>query len=190
MTDDRAKKAGEATAALKAAVAGDLEARDRLWGLLEGELRSLAGRLMRSEKTGHTLQPTAVVHEAFLQLGKELPDLNDRRHFLAIAAKVMRRVLVQHARRRDAAKRGGEWERVQLDDMPGADLGVGEIDVLALHQALERLAELSERQASIVELRWFGGLTFDEIAAHHEISPTTAKEDWAGARTWLRREMG
>ncbi|MEM7247486.1 MAG: ECF-type sigma factor [Acidobacteriota bacterium] len=190
MSDESEGTQRDITQVLRAAASGDSDARDQLWALVERELRSMAGRLMKREKVGHTLQPTAVVHEAFLQLGGDLPELNDRRHFLAIAARVMRRVLVDHARRRDAAKRGGSWDRVSLSGLPGQEGVLGDEQLLALHQALEDLAKLSERRAAVVEQHWFGGMTFDEIGALHDIPGWRAKEDWADARAWLRTRMG
>ncbi|MEM7247969.1 MAG: ECF-type sigma factor [Acidobacteriota bacterium] len=187
--DRQEPKGPEITRVLRAAASGDAEASDRLWELVERELRSLAGRLMKSEKAGHTLQATAVVHEAFLQLQGDLPELNDRRHFLAIAARVMRRVLVEHARRRDAAKRGGDWERVSLAGVGEGAETVGDERILALHEALEKLAELSEIRAAVVEEHWFGGMTFDEIAAHHGLSTRQARQHWLEARAWLQSRM-
>jgi RNA polymerase sigma factor (TIGR02999 family) len=157
------------------------------------ELRRQAGRAMRREGDAHTLQATALVHEAYLRLvDQQRVQWRNRAHFFAIAAQMMRRVLVDHARTRLAAKRGGELQRVTLGDVGAgpAEAGDGDgVDVLALHEALERLALLDPRQARLVELRYFGGLGIEETAEALEVSPATVKRDWAVARAWLRRAL-
>ena len=161
-----------------------------LMALVYDELRGLAGAYMRRERVGHTLQPTAVVNEAWLKLASatELESL-DRNHFLAIASKVLRRVLVEHARGRDAAKRGGGEHPVTLQTQIGGGPST-DLDLLALEEALVRLAELDERQARVVELRFFGGLLVDEVAQVLQVSKRTVELDWSLARAFLRRELG
>jgi RNA polymerase sigma factor (TIGR02999 family) len=153
------------------------------------ELRALAGALFRSERRDHTLQPTALVHEAWIRLARSegLP-LEDRAAFLSIAAITMRRILVEHARRRDADKRGGEWTRVAVEvaEHSPVSRGADEAEILAVQQALEELAELDPRQARIVELRWFGGLTVPEVAQVLGLVTRTVEKDWTMAKAWLR----
>ncbi len=152
------------------------------------ELRALAGAYLRRERAGHTLQPTALVHEAFLRLAEQDPaKWNDGSHFTALAAQVMRRVLVDHARRRKASKRGGgRGERVTLADV--ADDGA-ELDLLALDDALNELASLSPRQARVVELRFFAGLSLDEAARDLGVARSTIALDWQMARAWLNHKL-
>jgi RNA polymerase sigma factor (TIGR02999 family) len=157
--------------------------------LVYDELRALAASHMRRERSDHTLQPTALVHEAFMRLLR-LPEgaVQNRVHFFALAAMAMRRVLADHARRHRAAKRGGGAARVDLDVADGA---AGPRDVAAddLDAALDDLARLDPRHARIVELRFFGGLSIEETAEVLEISPATVKRDWVLARAWLHREL-
>jgi RNA polymerase sigma factor (TIGR02999 family) len=166
------------------------------------ELRRLAANYLRHERPGQTLQATALVHEAFLRLSKEKNHpWKNRTHFLAIAALSMRQILVQRARARDAEKRGGpNADRITLDEsVIAADSasrrsaqhegGTGGVDVLALDEALERLAALDAQQAKIVELRYFGGLTVEEAAEALDISPATVKRHWTLARAWLKKEL-
>ena len=153
------------------------------------ELRRLAANYLRQERPGQTLQATALVHEAFLRLSKEKNQpWKNRTHFLAIAALSMRQILVQRARARRAAKRGGAPDRVTLDEGLLADEGPS-IDVLALDEALTSLATLDPEQARIVELRYFGGLTIEETAEAVGVSPATVKRQWAMARAWLKRAL-
>jgi RNA polymerase sigma factor (TIGR02999 family) len=157
--------------------------------LLYPELRQLAGRLMRRERSNHTLQPTAIVHEAFMRLvDQQTIDWQDRAHFLGVAAKVMRRILVEHARRRNAAKRGGGAHQVTLDEtvVPASGSAPG---LLAVDEVLTRLAGVDRRSAEVAELRIFGGLTVREIAEELHVSPRTVNGDWAMARLWLSREL-
>lgn len=169
--------------------AGDAASRDVLLGQLYGELRVLAGRQLRAEDGNVTLQPTALVHEVYLKLrGASNGDWKDREHFLAVAATAMRQVLVDYARARRADKRGGAWKRATLDRM----LEIVESQELAtedLERALTKLSGLSERQARVVELRVFGGLTVEEVASVLEVGVTTVKADWQFARAWLKREL-
>ncbi|MFN8587925.1 MAG: ECF-type sigma factor [Candidatus Eisenbacteria bacterium] len=168
---------------------GDRAALDAMFAAVYDELRDLAAAHMRHERPDHTFQPTALAHEAFLRLlGQRALPAEDRGHFLALAAQAMRRILTDHARRRRAAKRGADPLRVTLaaaDSEPVAE----DFDVVALDDALERLAALDERRARVVDLRFFGGLTIDETAAVLGISPATVKTDWAFARAWLLREL-
>jgi RNA polymerase sigma factor (TIGR02999 family) len=152
------------------------------------ELRSLASRYLAGERPGHTLQPTALVHEAFLRLAGKSGVPSERSEFIALAATSMRRVLVDHARARRAAKRGGERQRIALDAASPSDERT-EVDLLALDECLERLAGLDQRQARIVELRFFGGLGVEAVAAVLSVSPRTVEADWRMARAWLRREL-
>ncbi|HXH06871.1 MAG TPA: sigma-70 family RNA polymerase sigma factor [Vicinamibacterales bacterium] len=168
--------------------AGNLAARDQLIPLVYDELREIAGRWLRRERTGHTLQPTALVHEAYLRLvDQRRVRWRDRAHFFAVAATTMRRVLVDHARRRGAAKRGGGAATIPIDDeVLGTALAP---DILALDEALSALAALDERQVRIVELRVFAGLTIEEAAEVLRLSPSTIKADWSLAKAWLYREL-
>ena len=182
------------TGLLLAWQAGDAAALDALMPVVYDELRRQAAQAMRRERAGHTLDTTGLVHEAYLRLvEQERAAWQNRAQFFGVAAQLMRRVLVDHARGRDAAKRGGGAERVTLDragDVAAGDATVdGVADVLAVHDALHRLAALDPGQARIVELRYFGGLTIDETADVLETSPTTVKREWAVARAWMQRAL-
>lgn len=187
-----AMAAGNATSLLvklRTDGAGQAETTERLAELLYPELHALAAGLMRRERPGHTLQPTAVVHEAFLRLiDQNTIEWQDRAHFLGIAARVMRRILVDHARRRDASKRGGDSDRVTFDEnlFPRQDASY---DLLVLDEALLRLTALDARSAQVAELRIFGGLTVREAAEALGVSARTIDHDWAMARLWLTREL-
>lgn len=152
-----------------------------------GELRSVANRLMGNERSSHTLQPTALVHEAFLRIGEG--EAMERLAYLATAARVMRHVLIDHARGRDTDKRGGSWKRVTLQGVLDDSGRAGEVDVVRLDEALTRLAELDERQARIVELRFFSGMTGQEIAEHLGVSRNTVVRELTVSRAWLQRAM-
>lgn len=168
---------------------GDGDALDQLIPLVFGELRRLAGAYLSRENRGHTLQPTALVHELYLRLNDRRTVVwNDRSHFFGFAARTMRRILVDHARLKNAKKRAGGVRQVPLDDdlALAADPG---LDVVALDAALDRLAELDARQARVVELRFFVGLSMAEIARVLDVSPATVGRDWASARAWLFREL-
>jgi len=156
------------------------------------ELRKLAHSFMQRERVSHTLQTTALVNEAYLSLaGQRCSHWRNRGHFLKFAAQAMRRILVDHAKARATRKRGGGASRLSLDEVLCVSTPEGDaIDLLALDEALERLAELDERHASVVELRFFGGLTIDEIAEVLDVSPRTVDGDWAFARSWLRVQLG
>jgi RNA polymerase sigma factor (TIGR02999 family) len=168
--------------------AGDEDALADLMPLVYAELRRLARSYLRRERRDHTLQATALVHELFVRLAAEQPALNDRKHFFGVAARAMQQILVAHARKRDAQKRGGDAERVPLEDISAA-AGPPEVDLHALDQALSRLAERDPLQAHIVELRFFGGYTIEETAAIIKKSHATVSREWEFARVWLYREI-
>ncbi len=164
---------------------GDPTAADRLMPLVYSELRGLAERYLQRERTDHTLQATALVHEAYLRLvDQSRVDWKSRAHFFAVAAEMIRRVLVDHARRHRAAKRGGTVRRVGLDERLGSE-DHDRIDLLALDEALDELATLNDRHRRVVELRFFGGLTVEESAHVLDVSPETVRADWRMARAWL-----
>jgi len=168
---------------------GDREALDALVPEVYQELRRAARVRLANERAGHSLQPTDLVHEAFMRLeGYGRIAWKDRAHFFAVAARVMRRVLVDRARRRGAAKRGGPQRTVTLSESRSPARSM-DVDVLALSQALARLAERDPRQCEVVELRYFGGLSQEEIAEVLGISVPTVKRDWRVAKLWLRREL-
>jgi RNA polymerase sigma factor (TIGR02999 family) len=175
---------------LQAWAAGDQAALDELLPLVYDELRRQARRYMRAQTPGHTLQTTALVHEAYLRLaGQSAVDWKGRAHFFGVAAKAMRSILVDHARARTAAKRGGAARAITLDDAGRIAGPQASVDVLALDEALGRLGELDARKSQLVELRYFGGLGIDEAAAVLGVSATTVKREWTTARAWLRREL-
>jgi RNA polymerase sigma factor (TIGR02999 family) len=177
------------TEALKGVSQGDATAMDRLLPVVYAEMRRLAANYLRGERTGHTLQPTALVHEAYLRLvGQRDIPWQSRAHFVGVAARTMRHILVDHARRRKAQKRGGGDSPVTLDT--GALVAGGTpVAFDDLDQALVDLAKLSERQARIVELRYFGGLSIEETGEVLGIASATVKRDWVAARAWLYREL-
>ena len=198
--------AGEVTQLLLRWRAGDESAMASLVPLVYEELRTMARRHLNRERGPHTLQRTALVHEAFLRMIDQTQvDWESRSQFFGIASQMMRRVLVDHARRRGAAKRGGQARRVDLDAVlaaedahhnpaastgaPAAEPQEEEVDFEAVHQALQRLEALDPDQGRLVELRFFGGLSIQEAAAVMEISPATAKREWAIARAFLQREL-
>ena len=164
------------------------EVTEKLLGLLYPELRNLADNLMRRERANHTLQPTALVHEAYIRLVDDTRVVwQDRAHFLGISARAMRQVLVDHARKHSAAKRGGGLQRVTLDESFGE--GGREFEVLALNDAMEKFAAVDERAARVVELKVFAGMEMDELARYLGVSKRTAEGDWTFARMWLGREL-
>jgi RNA polymerase sigma factor (TIGR02999 family) len=183
------RPAGEVTVLLSRWRNGDRAALDILVPLLYQELKTLARHYLRRERDGHTLQSTALVHEAYVRLvQQEPPEWKNRHHFFGVAARLMRQILVDHARSSGSAKRGGKSVRLTLtDDIAGA--GGPDLDILALDEALERLATLSPQQSQIVELRFFSGLSIEEAAAVLDVSPATVKRSWTMARAWLFREM-
>jgi len=168
---------------------GDASARDALVPLVYQELRRVARKCLVGQRSDHTLQPTALVHEAYLRLCRaDSMEWQNRVHFFAVASQVMRQILVDHARARTAAKRGGGVLKITFSD----DLALRrkpELDVLALDEALKRLSELDARQGQIVELRFFGGLSVEETSQTLDISPATTKREWATAKVWLYRAM-
>jgi RNA polymerase sigma factor (TIGR02999 family) len=169
---------------------GDPGALDQLLPLVYAELRRIAARQFRNERAGHTLQPTALVHEVFLKLVDQREvDWQNRAHFFGVAAHIMRRILVDHARRHKAAKRGDGVQCVSIDDARDV-AAMDQLPILALDHALDRLEKLDPDLGRIVELRAFGGLTIDEAAHVLKVSPSTAKRDWRTAAAWLKRELG
>ncbi|MGE3166680.1 MAG: ECF-type sigma factor [Planctomycetota bacterium] len=167
-----------------------LESAGAWTALVYDELKRLAFRSLRGQSRGHTLQPTALVHEAYLRLASvEDPPWRDRTHFLATAATTMRHVLVDHARARATEKRGGSRRRITLDERLGS-AAVPDVDLLALHEAMERLAELDPRKARVVELRFFAGLDLEETATVLGVSSMTVSNDWRFARAWIARALG
>jgi len=188
-----ARDRNEVTRLLAEAAGGGREALDRVVPLVYDELRRLAHRRLRDERSGHTLDTTALVHETYL----ELVDLDriawrSRGQFFAIAARVMRRVLVDYAVGRNAQKRGGGAARIPLDEAAGISVMADgqEAELMALDDALDRLGAIDARQARIVECRFFGGMSIEETAAALDVSPATVKRDWTLARAWLNRELG
>ena len=180
---------GAGTLLLQAWGRGDIQARDDLFALVHRDLRIRAAACLRRERRDHSLQPTALIHETYLRLvDQQRVDWQNRAHFLAVAAKMMRRVLVDHARRRNAAKRPLNTLRVAMDDEVGRVEPVA-CEVLALHTALDELERLDERQARIVELRYFAGMSEDEIAAAIGVSRSSVTRDWQMARAWLFRHL-
>ena len=162
---------------------------DRLFELVYQELRQLASAKMKSERAGHTLDATSLVHEAFMRLDRDPLHWQSRRHFFAAAAEAMRRILIDHARARQAKKRGGEVVRAQLDLDAVPQLTATNDRVLALHQAIEQLEASEPDKAELVKLRYFGGLTIKEAAQLLGISTATADRKWAYARAWLQRAI-
>jgi RNA polymerase sigma-70 factor, ECF subfamily len=180
---------GEITVLLAEMKRGNSEALPKLVPLLYDELRKLAGHFLRDERPGHTLQPTALVHEAYLKLAGQRAGFENRAQFMAVAAQAMRRILVDYARQRVAAKRGGG---VALTDLDLATVGATveqSQELLAIDEALEKLTTLDPQQARVVEMRYFGGLTVEETAAALAIAPRTVKREWAMAKAWLRVEI-
>jgi RNA polymerase sigma factor (TIGR02999 family) len=180
---------GTLTSLLRAWHAGDSAALEELVALVYDELRDRARRYLRRERKDHTLQPTALAHEAFLRLQKShaIPWEN-RGQFFGVAAITMRRILVEHARRRRSARRGGSGYRVPLDDVPGSQ-APREVDLLDLDAALLDLARRDAAQVRLVELRYFGGMSIEETAEALGVSPATAKREWDLARAWLYRRL-
>ena len=171
---------------------GNAEALQRLIPLVYGELHTLASRYLSHERRDHTLQTTALVHEAYLKLaGQRDVDWQNRAHFFGIAAQLMRRILVDHARRDRRKKRGGGAPHIPLDDLdpPSAAPAVDAADAFSIDRALTRLEALDPQQGRVVELRYFGGMTVEETAEVMGVSPATVKRDWSVARAWLYREL-
>lgn len=169
---------------------GDANVMEELWPLVYNELRRLAHYQLRRERPNHTLQTTALVHEAYLRLAdvKKLK-LENRAHFLGVAARLMRWILVDYEKQRRAARRGGGFLRMTLDEGLASAAQTNDVDLLALDEALTRLAELDAQQSQIVELRYFGGLSIEDTSEFLGVSPATVKRSWSSARAWLLREM-
>lgn len=183
------REIGEITALLRAWRAGDEEAYRQVAGILYDELRRQATQYVRRKRTGDPLRTTALVHEAFIRLaGARHVDWQDRQHFLAVASRSMRRVLVDMARAQNAAKRGADAVHVGLDSKVPAE-GPSLVDLVALDRALETLNRIDARKVMVVELRFFGGLTVEETANALDVSPDTVARDWRLARAWLLREL-
>src|SRR5688572_28874676 len=169
---------------------GRREALERLVHLVYEDLRRVAAGYMKREAPGATLQPTALIHEAYVRLvGQRQVQWKNRAHFFGVAAAVMRRILVDQARARRADKRGGAWDRVTLIDEQIAGAAPDDLDILALHEALDRLAAFDPQQGRIVELRYYGGLTIEEAAEVIGISPATIVREWTLAKAWLRSAL-
>jgi RNA polymerase sigma-70 factor, ECF subfamily len=179
---------GQVTLLLKAMKSGDKSAAEQLLPLVYSELHRLARSYMQRERADHTLQPTALINEAYLRLARENVDWQSRQHFIGVAANVMRRLLVDHARAHNAEMRAGGLQRVELEEgfMVSSERSN---EVLALHDALNTLERVDARQAKVVELRYFGGFSVEEIADILEMSPRSVKRHWALARIWLHKRM-
>lgn len=169
---------------------GNQQVLDELMPLVYEELRRQAARHLRRERPDHTLQTTALIHEAYLKLVGQEVDWQNRSHFFAIASQAMRRILVDHARTRHREKRGGIAENLPLEEALVAGTGGTRIDLVDLDEALTRLAKLDPRQAKIVELRYFSGLSIDETAGVLGVSNSTVRADWTMAKAWLKNEIG
>lgn len=182
-------QSGEVTRLLAGLGEDGQDAVDRVFPLVYTELQGVARRQLRMERADHTLDTSALVHEAYLRLaGAERIEWQSRAHFFAVAARAMRRILINHAETRNAQKRGGQWQRVELD----AGMAVqqdADVVLLDLDRALTRLAELDERQCRIVECRYFAGMSLEETATGLDISVATVKREWTMARAWLNREL-
>jgi RNA polymerase sigma factor (TIGR02999 family) len=186
---ERSESGADVTALLMAWGCGDEEALARLTPLVYNELHRVAGAYMRREHAGHTLQTTALVNEAYIRLvDSSRVRWQNRAHFFAIAAQLMRRILVDFARSRGYQKRGGAWKRVTLVDGLGAAANV-DCDLIAIDDAIEDLAKLDPRKARVVELRFFGGLSLEETAEALQVSTDTIGRDWRAAKAWLKREL-
>ena len=181
--------AGDVTQLLGQARAGNRDAESQLLGLVYDELRRLAAGYLRRERPNHTLQATALVHEAYLRLAGQKNTLQNRGHFFGVAAQLMRRILVDHARAHQAGKRGGGKAQVSLEE--AAPISAAESrELLDVDEALTRLAELDPRQGRVVELRYFGGLSVEETAEALGCTARTVNRDWRMAQAWLRNELG
>jgi RNA polymerase sigma-70 factor, ECF subfamily len=185
----KSSRSSQVTQLLETFDPGDRPAGEQLFADVYTELRVLAARYLRRERKSHTLQPTALVNEAYLKLvGQTRVDWRSRAHFLAIAAQAMRQILVDHARRHRAARRGGNRHRISLDDNLIIESNRN-VDLLALEDALTKLAKLDPRQAQMIELRFFGGLSMADVAQVMAISKRSLEREWTMVRAWLRREL-
>jgi RNA polymerase sigma-70 factor, ECF subfamily len=179
---------GEVTVLLQQMRSGDSEAANKLIPLVVDELRRLARLRLRNERPGHTLQPTALVNEAYLRLvGDQARDWQNRAHFIGVSVSVMRRILIDHARRKRALKRGFE-DQADMEDYAGLSYDQAD-ELMALNLALDQLEKMSSRQRQVVELRYFGGLSTEETAEVLKVSPITVKRDWVVARAWLKGQL-
>jgi RNA polymerase sigma factor (TIGR02999 family) len=187
--EDRGMASTDATLFLRQLADGDPSAAERLLPLVYDNLRALAGGAFRGVRSDHTLQPTALVHEVFIRLVDQANvNWQDRSHFLAVSARAMRMILADYARRRGADKRGGQWTRVEID-LPTTETGATQLDLIAVDEALTKLAALDERHARIVELRFFTGLTVAEVAGVMKCSPSSIEREWRAIRAWLNLEL-
>ena len=188
--ENPAENSQNITRMLKDWSGGDREALDQLLPFVYDELHRQASRYLRRERSDHTLQTTALIHEAYLKLidQKEV-EWQNRAHFFAVAAQAMRRILVDYARTRKREKRGGDDVKLQLDEAINVSSGEKSIDLVALDEALTRLAEFDERQARVVELRYFSGMTEEETAEVLGTSPATVRRDWNMAKAWLHSQL-
>jgi RNA polymerase sigma factor (TIGR02999 family) len=169
---------------------GDRDALDQLMPLVYQELRKLAGSYLKSERPDHTLQPTALIHEAYLRMiGNDMPEWQSRAHFFGVAARLMRQILVEHARTRHAIKRGGDQQKISLDDAPQVFAQGEAAELLALDYALTKLATFDDRRSRILEMRAFGGMSVEETAAAIGVSERTIKREMRLAQAWIRREL-
>ena len=182
---------GDVTALLGDWSRGNRTALDQLLPLVYAELRRVAARQLRNERADHTLQPTALIHEVYIRLvDQRQVDWQNRAHFFGVSAQVMRRILVDHARRHGASKRGEGVRCVSIDEAKDVAAASNDIPIVALDYALDRLEKVDSALAKIVELRAFGGLTIEEAAHVLSVSPSTVKRDWRTAKAWLNRELG
>jgi RNA polymerase sigma factor (TIGR02999 family) len=185
----KSSRSSRVTQLLEKSEPGERPAGEQLFADVYSELRALAARYLHRERKNHTLQPTALVHEVYLKLvGQTGVDWQGRAHFLAIAAQAMRQILVDHARRHRAAKRGGNRHRITLDDNLVIESN-RDVDLLALEDALTKLTKLDPRQARMIELRFFGGLSIAEVAQVMVMSKRSVEREWTMVRAWLRREL-
>ena len=189
--DDASDASSEATRLLHQLTSNNrAEITNKLLPLVYDELRALAGSYFKRERSGHTLQPTALVHEAFMKLvDQSQVSWQGRTHFFAVCAEAMRRILIDHARTRRRIKRGGDRRQVAMEHA-SAVFGVEEFDYVAFNDALERLRALDERQYRIVELRFFAGMTVEEVARAMDVSKRTVESEWTHAKAWLKAELG
>lgn len=180
----------EITRLLKAWSAGDASALEKLTPRVYAELRRMAGKYMRNERAGNTLQATALVNEVYLRLVDAANVAwQDRAHFFAVSATMMRRILVDRARAKGSVKRGGPQPKINLDDAPEVTSGKRDREIVAIDEALQELAQMDPRKAKVIELRFFGGLSVEETAEVLKLSPQSVMRDWKLARAWLQREL-
>lgn len=186
--DSSARAPGDATVLLSRLRGGDSNASTDLLPIVYEHLRAMAGGYLRGQRPGHTLQPTALVHEVYLKLVRSDSDWKDRAHFCAVAATAMRQILMNHARAKRARKRDANAVNITLDQLATPSVA-STLDLVALEDALEKLGEISDRLARLIELRFFGGLQFKEIALVLDLSLPTVERDWRRAKAWLNREL-